>query len=72
LEYVNQHEISQIKTLFQTVYPENQLPKFLFVVVSKRINTRIFGVSQQGPNKRLRQNPPPGTVVDDVITLPER
>ncbi|XP_052851566.1 protein aubergine [Drosophila gunungcola] len=34
-----------------------------FIVVSKRINSRYF------VNKR---NPLPGTVVDDVITLPER
>uniref|UniRef100_A0A0A1WMT6 Protein piwi n=1 Tax=Zeugodacus cucurbitae TaxID=28588 RepID=A0A0A1WMT6_ZEUCU len=34
-----------------------------FIVVSKRINTRYF------INGR---NPPPGSVVDDVITLPER
>ncbi|XP_067630737.1 protein aubergine [Eurosta solidaginis] len=34
-----------------------------FIVVSKRINTRYF------VNGR---NPPPGTVVDDIITLPER
>uniref|UniRef100_A0A1A9WLY5 Piwi domain-containing protein n=1 Tax=Glossina brevipalpis TaxID=37001 RepID=A0A1A9WLY5_9MUSC len=34
-----------------------------FIIVSKRINTRYFV---------NRQNPVPGTVVDDVITLPER
>ncbi|XP_061394627.1 protein aubergine [Musca vetustissima] len=37
--------------------------RLAFVVVSKRINTRYF------VNGR---NPDPGTVVDDVITLPER
>lgn len=37
--------------------------RLAFIVVSKRINTRYF------VNKR---NPEPGTVVDDVITLPER
>ncbi|XP_043640894.1 protein aubergine [Drosophila teissieri] len=37
--------------------------RMAFIVVSKRINTRYFA------NGR---NPVPGTVVDDVITLPER
>jgi aubergine len=37
--------------------------KLLHIIVSKRINTRIF------TNNR---NPVPGTVIDDVITLPER
>ncbi|EDW02949.1 protein aubergine [Drosophila grimshawi] len=37
--------------------------RMAFIVVSKRINTRYF------VNKR---NPEPGTVVDDIITLPER
>nr|XP_017099031.2 LOW QUALITY PROTEIN: protein aubergine [Drosophila bipectinata] len=37
--------------------------RMAFIVVAKRINTRYF------MNKR---NPVPGTVVDDVITLPER
>lgn len=37
--------------------------RMAFIVVAKRINTRYF------VNKR---NPAPGTVVDDVITLPER
>jgi aubergine len=34
-----------------------------FIIVSKRINTRVF---------HREDNPPPGTVVDDCITLPER
>lgn len=42
--------------------------KFAFIVVNKKINTRLFTKDQ---NRCLR-NPPPGTVVDDVITLPER
>ncbi|EDV58944.1 protein aubergine [Drosophila erecta] len=37
--------------------------RMAFIIVSKRINTRYFA------NNR---NPVPGTVVDDVITLPER
>lgn len=42
---------------------EAEGPKFTFIIVSKRINTRIFVADQ---------NPKPGTVVDNTITLPER
>jgi aubergine-like protein len=38
--------------------------RLAFIVVSKRINTRIFTADCQ--------NPSPGTVVDDCVTLPER
>jgi hypothetical protein len=34
-----------------------------FIIVNKHINTRLFWNDQ---------NPPPGPVVDDTITLPER
>lgn len=44
-----------------------EVPKFSFIVVTKRINTRIFA-SEGG----RAANPAPGTIVDDVITLPER
>ena len=40
--------------------------KFTYVVVSKRINTRFFKAGAKP------ENPPSGTVVDDVVTLPER
>lgn len=39
------------------------MPEVSFVPVLKRINTRIF---------YNRNNPRPGSVVDDLITLPER
>ncbi|XP_069951792.1 piwi-like protein 1 [Cherax quadricarinatus] len=42
-------------------------PKFAFVIVSKRINTRMIL-----DNRGQLENPLPGTVIDDVITLPER
>merc|ERR550532_640510 len=41
--------------------------QFAYVIVSKRINARFF---QMAGNKPM--NPPSGSVVDDVITLPER
>ena len=42
-------------------------PKLTFIVVSKRISARFFQ-----PFQNKVQNPPSGTVVDDVVTLPER
>ncbi|XP_063905421.1 piwi-like protein Siwi [Zophobas morio] len=63
LPYVLNHEVDNIKRkLKQDIYKNTEL-KMAFIVVSKRINTRIF---------TEKDNPPPGTVVDDVITLPER
>ncbi len=54
------------KHLNETPYTTHtHRPKFALVVVKKRINTRIF--RSEG---RLA-NPPPGTVVDDVVTKPE-
>nr|CAH7761897.1 unnamed protein product [Callosobruchus chinensis] len=64
LPYVFDQEIEMIKNkLVTSVYKKPEDLRMAFVVVSKRINTRIFGD---------RGNPPPGTVVDDVVTLPER
>ena len=40
--------------------------KFTYIVVRKRINSRFFKMSGQP------SSPPSGTVVDDVVTLPER
>ncbi|ALC39293.1 piwi [Drosophila busckii] len=39
-------------------------PLMAYIVVTKACNTRFFTMNQQ--------NPPPGTVVDNVVTLPER
>lgn len=62
--------------------------KFTYLVVTKRINTRIFfnkvhfliQTIQINPTKSInrkinflfQRNPHPGTCVDDIITLPER
>lgn len=60
--YVFQHEIQNIRDKLDSIY--NDAPyKLAFIVVSKRINTRFF---------KGTANPDPGTVVDDVVTLPER
>lgn len=63
LRYVFEHEVENIKAKLAELYGGAENVKIAFVVVSKRINTRIFCGNQ---------NPQPGTVVDDIITLPER
>jgi aubergine-like protein len=54
----------------EDVYKESSQPpaKLAFIVVTKKGNTRIFKSTPGG----MYDNPPPGTIVDDVITLPER
>ncbi|XP_035789141.1 protein aubergine-like [Anopheles albimanus] len=65
LRQVVDHEVQAIRMRLDAAYADYQphKPRLCVIVVSKRINTRLFA------NGR---NPPPGTVVDDVITLPER
>lgn len=62
LSYVYNHEVERIETTLKKFYGDKPL-KLAFIVVTKRINTRIFAGGR---------NPVPGTVVDDVITLPQR
>jgi len=60
--------MEQVRTALGAFYAKEgkTMPKFTFIVVTKKINTRLFTA---GPKT---DNPPPGTVVDDVVTLPER
>lgn len=60
--YVFEHEVKNVLSKLAPLYPNKAVP-LTFIIVSKRINTRFF---LNGANPR------PGTVVDDVITLPER
>ncbi|XP_026465742.1 piwi-like protein Siwi [Ctenocephalides felis] len=63
LQYVYNQEVKQMKFMLRDMY-KGTPPKMAYVIVSKRLNTRIFTADAK--------NPEPGTVVDDVITLPER
>ncbi|XP_055323202.1 piwi-like protein Siwi [Sitodiplosis mosellana] len=64
--YVYQHELQNLLNNLKQFYGEQPV-KLAFVIVSKRINTKFFATSGQGTN-----NVPAGTVVDDIVTLPER
>ncbi|XP_059608225.1 protein aubergine-like [Phlebotomus argentipes] len=65
--HVMDHEVRRLSLDLKTMFGESA-PKLTFIIVTKRINTRLF-------TKDMRDfvtNAPPGTVVDDVITQPER
>ncbi|XP_061940486.1 piwi-like protein Siwi isoform X2 [Apis cerana] len=61
--YVYKHEVDDIKAKLNKLYGDPSTIKLAFVIVTKRINTRLF---------YNQNNPPPGTVVDDVVTNPLR
>ncbi|XP_043599743.1 piwi-like protein Siwi isoform X2 [Bombus pyrosoma] len=62
--YVLDHEVGQIHDKLKAVYNEfGVYMKFAFLIVTKRINTRIFSD---------KKNPPPGTIIDDIVTNPLR
>ncbi|XP_013136803.1 PREDICTED: protein aubergine-like, partial [Papilio polytes] len=65
IPYVHTHEVCEIKKKLNEIYGGAEV-KMAFIIVSKRINTRIFLNNGRG------ENPRPGTVIDDVVTLPER
>ncbi|XP_003708345.1 aubergine isoform X2 [Megachile rotundata] len=60
--HVRDHELEQLKSKLNEIYGDNPV-RMAFVIVTKRINTRFF---------YNQENPPPGTVVDDVVTNPMR
>ncbi|XP_066593519.1 piwi-like protein Siwi [Prorops nasuta] len=62
IPYVYEHEVGNVRSVLGKLYncPPDEV-KLAFIVVTKRINTRLFHNSS---------NPVPGTIVDDVITDP--
>jgi aubergine-like protein len=69
IEHVQQIELTEIKEMLKKLrvqHKDDNALKLTFIIVNKRINTRIFLRSQKF------DNPQPGTVVDTTITLPER
>lgn len=61
--YVYEHEVEQLKSKLNDLYGDPAAVKMAFVIVTKRINTRFF---------YNQDNPPPGTIVDDIVTNPLR
>ena len=54
---------NSLNTKFLKRLPADYNPQFAYVVVKKRISTRIL--LKKGPNY---ENPPPGTVLDHTVT----
>merc|ERR1712059_131182 len=67
VQHVLEHEVMRLKDTVRQLGPDYN-PKITFIIVSKRINTRFSTGSKPGQYG----NPNSGTVVDDVVTLPER
>jgi aubergine len=65
-QVVNQ-ELDDIKSKVKKMYGD-QNPRIGFVILNKQTNTRFVTKNPRSGN----DNPLPGTIVDDVITLPER
>ncbi|CAL8120087.1 unnamed protein product [Orchesella dallaii] len=68
---VYNNELEGIKDKITLRYQQKDTspPKLSYIIVNKRINTRIFA-KDRAPQCYI--NPLPGTVVDDVVTRPER
>jgi len=66
IQFVLESEVSQMRDAINGEYGDLEEPKFTFIVVTKKINTRYLGVD------RVITNPIPGTVLDNTVTLPER
>lgn len=63
LKHCRDYEIEQLREAMKALRlnPEN-MPKLTFIVVQKRINTRLFA------RRGEYENPPPGSVVDHTVT----
>ncbi|XP_001605719.1 piwi-like protein Siwi [Nasonia vitripennis] len=61
LPFVYDYEVTQVRDSLSKIYARPEHIKLAFIIVTKRLNTRFF---------LNKNNPPAGTVIDDVITDP--
>lgn len=66
IQYVHEKEIKPLLQELKKVYCDEE-PKLAYIIVNKRTNSRFF--KKLGS---MHTNPKPGTVVDRMVTLPER
>ena len=57
-------EVSQFKQVLKEEYNKMSMPTVTLVVVNKRINQRMFMVTEKGEQI---DNPPPGSIIDSVL-----
>ncbi|XP_022189829.2 piwi-like protein Ago3 [Nilaparvata lugens] len=62
LKTVHDHEVPQLENVMRSIQKGYE-PKIAFIIVQKRINTRLFTLG-----RREEENPLPGTVMDHTIT----
>ncbi|XP_074601974.1 piwi-like protein 1 [Brevipalpus obovatus] len=67
INYVYDFEMAQIKSALDKLIGPGKI-KWSFIIVTKRINARFF----LKVDAKSIENPPPGTVVDTVVTRKER
>jgi aubergine len=67
IQFVYKHELRAMWEVLKSFGPSPS--KLTFIIVSKRINTRFF--TKEKYPKIPPRNPPSGTVVDDIVSLPE-
>ncbi|XP_011305104.1 protein aubergine-like [Fopius arisanus] len=63
IPFVVEHEVMKVKQAISKFYGQVMPVKLGYIVVTKKINTRLFYKGR---------NPEPGTVVDNVITNPQQ
>ncbi|CAL8081471.1 unnamed protein product [Orchesella dallaii] len=70
INYVLDIEIPQIRLAIETLYKTScqEKARLSVIIVTKKINSRVL--LERG--RQLYDNVPPGTVVDNTFTLPER
>lgn len=66
IQHVKKQEVEPLIAKLREVYGDDD-PKLAYIIVNKRTNTRLFKSVGSSMN-----NPKPGTVVDRVITMPDR
>ncbi|KAG5678595.1 hypothetical protein PVAND_008256 [Polypedilum vanderplanki] len=71
IERVIQHEVNDTKEKLLKTYKNYDMKlEFGFIIINKKINTRFFRKPRN--SREDYNNPLPGTVVDQVVTLPYR
>lgn len=71
ISHVYNFEVAQIRDAVQAMVEQDQATnqiKWAFIIVTKRINAKFF----YKRDDRYMENPPPGTVIDSVVTRRDR
>ncbi|XP_054710700.1 piwi-like protein 1 [Uloborus diversus] len=67
IRYVREWEVKQFVGVINETIGQQRGTRYAFIVVNKRVNAKFF--AQAGNSY---SNPPPGTVIDNTVTRPDR